>query len=232
MVGSDILISVTGGKMGGYLATPDKPNGGAVVILQEIFGINKNIRGIVDVFAQAGYLSYAPDLFWRQEPNVQIEPSDENPYERATVLMKGLDQPLALEDSRNAVKWLSSQAKVNGNVGVVGYCLGGKLAYQLAGSPEVNSIVVYHGTGLHTVLDQIDGFEGKALIHVACADHLCPPEAQKAIKEALSSDSRVDLMFHSGAGHGFARIGGEHYDEELATQANDATMKFLLSRLT
>ncbi|ATF20602.1 Dienelactone hydrolase (plasmid) [Phaeobacter gallaeciensis] len=146
--------------------------------------------------------------------------------------MKGLDQGLTLKDAQACVNWLAAQPEVTGKVGVVGFCLGGKLGFQLAGGSHVDSIVPYYGTGLHTVLESAAGFEGEALVHVAEADHLCPPEAQAAIASAFAENPRVTVMSYPGAGHAFARVGGDHYDEAAAERANAATLDFLHRRLS
>ncbi|MCL4675923.1 MAG: dienelactone hydrolase family protein, partial [Pararhodobacter sp.] len=184
MPNSDVMIPVEGGSMGAYCAEPQDPNGGGIVILQEIFGVNANLRAVADTFAGQGYVVVVPDLFWRQERDVQLDPNDKAAHEKATTLMKRLDQPQALRDAQRALDWLRARPDVGGGIGVMGYGLGGKLAYQLAGGPGIAAIAVYYGTGLHTVLGPLDGFAGKMLLHVAEADHLCPPAAQAAIREA------------------------------------------------
>ncbi|NTF83976.1 dienelactone hydrolase family protein [Rhizobium rhizogenes] len=231
MEGAPILIPVNDGEMGGYIVKPAQPNGGAVIVLQEIFGVNATIRGFADSFAAAGYLAVAPDLFWRQERDVQIGPGEAGGYERALALMKNFDQTLALDDIAAVIDWLDRRPDAIGKVGVVGFCVGGKLAFQLAGRAHVECTVSYYGTGIHTVLSAAAGFFGKVLLHVAEADHLCPPEAQKAIAEAFADNSNVVVMSYPDAGHAFARIGGDHYNAAAASRANMATFEFLQENL-
>lgn len=230
-MGSDIKIAIDGADMGAYVARPQTPNGGGVVVLQEIFGVNRNIRAIVDKFAGEGYVCVAPDLFWRQEPGVQLDPAAAGAYERATHLMKGLDRPKAIQDAHAAVKWLNAQPDVTGKVGVVGYCLGGNLSFQLSGRDGIAASVSYYGTGIHTVLDAVSESLGDTLLHVAESDHLCPPEAQDAIKNAVAGNEHVKLILYPGAGHAFARIGGDHYDQAAAEKADRATTSFFAKRL-
>lgn len=217
--------------MGAYLARPSSPNGGGVVVLQEIFGVNRNIRAVADKLAAVGYLVVAPDLFWRQEPGVQLDPSAPGAYERATNLMNGLDRPQAIYDAYAAALWLKENPITKGQVGVVGYCLGGNLAFQLSKRPGIAAIVSYYGTGIHNVLDSVREPSADTLLHIAESDHLCPPQAQDAIRSAYASSDHVTMMFYPGAGHAFARVGGDHYDQLAAERANEATLEFFAARL-
>lgn len=227
----NISIPVEGGNMGAYLASPVEPNGGAVVVLQEIFGVNANIRAIADGFAEQGFLVIAPDLFWRLEPGVDLDPSAEESRPKAMTLMGELNFPSAVNDAHASALWLAQRKEVTGSVGALGYCLGGNLAFQLADRSGVNAIVVYHGTNLHHVLDSASAYKGRALIHVAEADYLCPPDAQKEIADAFADNAAIEVMSYPGAGHAFARLGGEHFDATSAERANTATNAFFAELL-
>lgn len=226
MTSKTVTITCEGGDMQGYLATPETPNGSAIVVLQEIFGVNANIREITDGFAAQGYFALAPDLFWRQEPDVQIEPDDDGAYDRAKKFLAGMDFPKAVSDANAAAQWLLDQDGVSGTVGAVGYCMGGNLAYQLSRAGTVTGIVVFYGTGLHNVLSAADDFAGKILIHVAEADHLCPPEAQAAIVEVGKANPNITVIPYPGAGHAFGREGSEHYNPTAAARAKKETDQF------
>lgn len=226
------LTARDGGTFTAYLAVPDAPNGGAVVILQEIFGINANIRGIADDFAAAGYHAIAPDLFWRQEPGVELNPASEADRERATVLLKGTDQSLAVEDALVAAAYLRDLPAVTGKVGAVGYCLGGKLAYMLATREGIDAAVSYYGVAIQAALGEAANVRSKLLLHIAEEDHLCPPEAQEAIAEAMAAyPERIQIMRYPGVGHAFARRGGASFDAASAERADAATMALLAEEL-
>jgi hypothetical protein len=111
----------------------------AVVILQEIFGINANMRSVADNYAARDFVAIVPDLFWRQEKGLQLDPSVPEDRDRATTLMKGLDIELAVQDALAAVDYLRTDQHVSGGIAAVGYCLGGKLAYLLAMQPGVDA---------------------------------------------------------------------------------------------
>ena len=211
-----------------YLAVPSAPSGQAVILLQEIFGINANMRGIADEYAAAGYIAIAPDLFWRQRPGVQLDPNKPEDRETATTLMKGLDQIRAVDDALLAAAHVRSLPAFTGKMGAVGYCLGGKLAYLLAMRPGIDAAVSYYGVGIHGALDQASRLKCPILLHIAGKDQLCPPEAQAAIKQALTPlGNRVSIMDYPNCGHAFGRRGGAGYDETAARRADEATHRFL-----
>lgn len=211
-----------------FLAVPDVPNGGSVVVLQEIFGINENIRQIVRGFAEDGYYAIAPDIFWRQEPGVELDPSGELDRERATALLKGLNQAQAAQDAALAADYLRGLSQSNGRVASVGYCLGGKLAYLMAANGTVECAVSYYGVAIQASLDLVSSVSCPLLLHIAQDDHLCPQEAQEQILAAMAPYSdKISILSHAGVGHAFARRGGGTYNAQAAAHADAATAKLL-----
>ena len=228
------LTSKDNRKFGAYLAVPDKPKGGAVVVLQEIFGITANLRGVVDDLAKAGYIAIAPDLFWRQAAGLELDPGSAADTERAMGLLKGLDYGLAIEDALVAANYAKQLPGANGKLGAVGYCLGGRLAYHLAMKPGINAAVSYYGVGIHSALDQAANVKCKLLLHVAEADQLCPPEAQAAIAKAMVPYAdKISIVSYPGVGHAFARRGfGPTFNAEAAKRADAATLALLETELS
>lgn len=227
---SDIEVKGADGVFSAYLAVPDQPNGVAVVVLQEIFGVNPNIRAIADGFAAQGYVAVAPDLFWRQEPGVQLDSATEAGRARAVELMKGLDRDQAVADAVAALDAARQHVAGIGKTAAVGYCFGGGVAYLLAVRNKVDAGVAYYGTYLHTVLNEAGNLQGRLLLHIAGDDHLCPPEAQAAIKTALEPlAERATVVVHDGVGHAFARIGGATFNPAAAERANAMTADLLAS---
>lgn len=226
----DIQVHTREGDFAAYLAAPAQPNGVAVVVLQEIFGVNANIRAIADGFAAKGYVAVAPDLYWRQAPGIQLDPASEDGRAKAAELMKGLDRDQAVSDSVAALAEARKQAPGLTRTAAVGYCFGGGVAYLLAVRNAVDAGVAYYGTYLHTVLAEAANLKGKLLLHVAEADHLCPPEAQTLIRSMLEPlGDRAKVIIHPGVGHAFARKGGATYDAEAAGRADAETAALLAS---
>lgn len=226
------IESRDGGHFSAYQSLPVHPNGGALVILHEIFGVNANIRSIVDGFADIGFVAIAPDLFWRQQAGLDLDPASEEDRARALRLLEGLDEERAVEDIEVAIEHVRNLPSSTGKVGLVGYCFGGRLAFLLSTNPAVSAAVSYYGTGIHTMLGIADQFHAKLLLHIAQDDHLCPPEAQLAIGGAMARHAdQAQMMLYPGVGHAFARRGGSAYDARSAARANAATVGLLRSEL-
>jgi carboxymethylenebutenolidase len=219
-----------GARMPAYFAegAGDGPRA-AIVVLQEIFGVNANMRLTAEAFAALGYDTIVPDLFWRQEPRVELDPATD--YARATELMKGLDQPQAVDDALAAGGYLRGLPRSNGKTGAVGYCLGGKLAFLAAMDAQIAAAVSYYGVAIDAVLDRADSIKAPMLVHIGEKDALCPPEAQLAIHRALDGRPDLEIMDHPGVGHAFARRGGAAYDEAAAKRADTATFAFFARHL-
>jgi carboxymethylenebutenolidase len=233
MASSDIQIDLLSGKkLPAYLARAVGQRARAgIVLLQEIFGINSNMRAVAHEYASRGYDAIAPDLFWRQEPGVQLDPSSSADRTRAGELMKGLDQPLAVEDALAAADYLRRLEGASGKVGAVGYCLGGKLAYLLACRQGIDASVSYYGVAIQTALDAARDLACPLLLHVALEDHLCPPEVYAVIKNTLGRLNGVTILEYPDVGHAFARRGGATFDAAASARAAAATEEFLTKTL-
>jgi carboxymethylenebutenolidase len=216
-----------GALFGAYLALPSKVPAPGIVILQEIFGLSGFVRTVCEDFAQAGYVVMAPDLFWRQQANVQLD--SENPADRALAMkyLQGLDERLAVEDAAQTLAQLRTFPECTGKAGAVGFCLGGKLAYLMAARTDVNAAVAYYGVGIHEALGEAANLRAPLLLHIAADDQLCKPQAQKEIIRALESVPQVTIHVHKGAGHAFARKGSSAYQAITAITANDQSAGFL-----
>lgn len=202
-----------------------------IVLLQEIFGINASMRTIAEDFRGKGYDVFVPDLFWRQEPGVQLDPTSADDRGRAETLMKGVDEQDALADIEASVAILKGLDTANGRVAAVGYCLGGRFAYLAAAGDKVDSAVSYYGVAIHKSLALASEISVPVLLHIAGDDHLCGPDVQKELREALSDAKSFTMQTHVGVGHAFARPNSPMWNESAATSANGATMDFLSANL-
>src|SRR6266852_287172 len=137
-----------GGQFNAYLAVPSGGRGPGIVLLQEIFGVNQVMRDWADGYAARGFVAICPDLFWRQEPGVQLTDQTEAEWQRAFQLYQGLDEAKAVTDTAAAMAFLRQHPACTGKVGVVGFCLGGKLAYLLAARHTPDCAVGYYGVGI------------------------------------------------------------------------------------
>src|SRR5919205_2833573 len=225
------IKSFDGGDFDSYLALPSSGYGPGVVVLQEIFGVNKFMRETCDWYAAHGFVAICPDLFWRQERGVDMTDKTEAEWQKAFALYQGLDEAKAVEDSAAAMDFLRRHPACNGRVGPVGFCLGGKLAWLLSVRFKPDCAVGYYGVGIEKSLDEAKNLSSPLLLHIAGSDQFCPPEAQSQIHSTLGSNPLVTIYDYAGAGHAFGRPGGEHYDAAAAELANLRSLEFLVSNL-
>lgn len=229
---SELTIrAADGGSFTGYLATPKSGKGPGILVIQEIFGVNKVMRDIADGFAAQGYAALCPDLFWRQEPGIQITDKTEAEWARAFELYQGFDEAKGVDDLKATLAHLRTLPACSGKVGAVGYCLGGKLAYLMATRSDADCSVAYYGVGIEKALGEAGKISRPLMLHIAEKDQFCPPEAQQAVKAALGKNAKVTIHSYPGVDHAFARIGGEHYDKAAAESANQRSAAFFKQHL-
>ncbi|HEY0011894.1 MAG TPA: dienelactone hydrolase family protein [Allosphingosinicella sp.] len=209
-----------------YLAEPDGSPRGAIVVIQEIFGVNEGIRRKCDRWAALGYLALAPDLFWRLEPGVELDPDVEPEFRQALGLMGRFDQDQGIADIEAAIRAARRRLGEAGKVGCVGYCLGGRLAYMTAARTDVDASVGYYAVGLDSLLHEKNAISNPLLLHIAGADGFVPPETQAKMHEALDDHPRVTLFDYPGEDHGFAAEMGKRRSEEAASLADSRTEAF------
>lgn len=213
-----------GGQFDAHLV---RPSGGAatgvVVCIQEIFGVNHAMRDIAQEWADKGYIAIAPDLFWRQEPHVDITDGTDEEWQKAFQLYQDFDADKGIEDLKATVDYARKLDGSNGKVGTVGFCLGGKMAYLMACRSDTDCNVGYYGVGIEEQLDEAAKIEAPLILHIAEEDGFVPKEAQVKVKEALADNPNVTIHSYPGMDHAFARIGGKPYDKKNADLANGRT---------
>ncbi|WP_315141078.1 dienelactone hydrolase family protein [Achromobacter marplatensis] len=227
MTTREITIASHDGKsFGAYLAVPAAGHGPGLVLCQEIFGVNDFMRRAAQLLAEEGYVVLVPDLFWRQQPGIQLTdgPAD---MPRAFELYQGFDVELGLKDIASTIGALRGLPEQQGGVGVLGYCLGGKLAYLAACRTDVDVAVGYYGVGIENSLEEAANLRGRLVLHIAEQDGFCPPEARQRILAALGGKPGVELYVYPGMDHAFARTGGDHYDKPSALMAHQRSMAAL-----
>lgn len=221
--------SYDGGEFSGYLAIPASGRGPGIVVLQEIFGVNANMRRVCEWFAEHGFVALCPDLFWRIEPGVELGEEDRD---KAMELYGKLDAQLAVDDAGAALDALRGHPACNGRAGAVGYCLGGRLAFLVACTHGPDAAISYYGVGIEQSLRAADYLASPLLLHIAGLDKYSPPPAVEEIRKALSNRPGVEIHLYPNSDHAFARPNGAHYDPAAAELANLRTLEFLMRHLT
>jgi len=220
-----------GGTFQAYVAKPAAASAPALLVIQEIFGVNKVMRDLTDAFAAQGYLAICPDIFWRIEPGIDITDQTDAEWQKAFELFGKFDVDAGIRDLTATLRHARGMAECTGKAGTVGYCLGGKLAYLMAARSDADANVSYYGVGLDELLGEADGIRHPYLSHVAEKDAFVPPEAQAKIVPALQAHPMATVHVYAGQDHAFARVGGKHYDKVSADLANRRTSDFLAAHL-
>lgn len=213
-----------------YVARPAGEPQSAIVVIQEIFGVNAGIRRKCDKWAEAGYLAVAPDLFWQLEPGVELDPDIEPEFNKALELYGKFDPDAGVKDLEATIKYARDLTQ-SGKVGTVGYCLGGLLAYMCATRTDSDASVGYYGVGIDELLGEKDAIANPLMLHIPQADHFVGPEKQAAIHAALDEHAKVTLYDYEGEDHGFATEVGKRRSDMAAELADDRTAAFFAEHL-
>jgi carboxymethylenebutenolidase len=212
------------GSFDAYVATPVGPPKAAIIVIQEIFGVNPGIRAKCDTWASLGYLAVAPDLFWRIKPGIELDPDVEAELQEAFGYFGQFNADEGVADIELVIKWLHAQGIAK--VGAVGYCLGGKLAYMTACRTDISASVGYYGVMIDQMIDESHAIAHPLMLHIPTADGFVGPEAQAAIHAGLGDHPKVTLHDYAGLDHGFAAEMGARRHEAGATLADGRTAAF------
>jgi carboxymethylenebutenolidase len=217
-----------GGEFSAYLALPAGGRGPGIVVLQEIFGVNRFVRDVCDWYAARGFVALAPDLFWRIEPGLDLTEKD---FDKAIGMLGKLDVNRAVDDAAAALDFLRAHPACTGRAGAVGYCLGGRLEYLLAVRYKPDASVGYYGVWIEKVLDEAANLSCPLMLHIAARDTYTPPAVVDQICTALAPDPRVTIHIYPDAEHAFARATGPHHDPAAAELANLRSLEFFVRHL-
>lgn len=226
-----VAASDGSGEFGGYLARAAGTSAPAVVVIQEIFGVNPSLRRVCDRLAEAGFHAFAPDLFWRLKPDIVLDAAKPEEFQQALGYMGQFDAMAGVADIQASIAMLRGLIDSSGKVGAVGYCLGGLLAYFTAAQTDVDAAVGYYGVNIDKQLQLAMSIRRPLMLHVAQEDHFVDKAAQAALKAGLAGNPRVVIHSYAGADHGFARPGGEHYHAASAELADARTLAFFAGAL-
>ncbi len=204
-----------------------KASAGAVVVIQEIFGVNDSLRETAQTLADQGFIAIAPDLYWRLEPGVNISDKTDAEWQKAFSLMNSFDQDKGVEDLKTTLEAARKLPGCNGYAGTIGFCLGGRLAVMMATRSDSDVNVSYYGVGVDGLLGEFDNIEAPLMLHIAEKDEFVPQEAQEKVVDGIEDNDWIDAFIYPDVQHAFARVGGVHYDARAATIANGRTTELL-----
>jgi carboxymethylenebutenolidase len=219
--------SKTGGEFSAYIAYPQRP-APAVVVLQEIFGVNASMRAICDHLANRQLIAIAPDLYWRSDPGTELP---ETEMEKARAIRMKTDDNTASDDVATVMDFIKKDPRCTGRVGVAGYCWGGLISYLTAVRHKPDAAVSYYGVGIEKHLDQAKNLSCKMMFHYAGQDTFAGPDVAAKVKETFAANKGVTVHEYPKAGHAFARPNGAHYHHPSADLADMRTLSFLIEEL-
>jgi carboxymethylenebutenolidase len=227
-----ITIERHDGAFAAYIAKPKTSPAPAVVVLQEVFGVNADIRKTCDELAGQGFIAVAPDLFWRQEPGVDLNHWSDAEWKKGLALYTAYNRDKGVRDIVATAHAAGQLEGASGKVGVMGFCLGGLMTFLTAAREKIDAAVAYHGGETEKYLDEADKITAPMLMHLAEEDEFISKEAQTKIKAALSNKPNVEIYSYPGCNHAFARHTGTHYNAAAAAKANGRTWQFLHDHLS
>ncbi len=219
------------GEFSAYVVEPAKKTGGAVVVIQEIFGVNDSLKATCQEIADMGFFAIAPDLFWRQEPGVNITDKSKAEWDKAFALMNGFDQDKGVEDLKTTLEAARSYPGANGKAGTIGFCLGGRLAVMMATRSDADVNVSYYGVALDKLVPEFEEISAPLMLHIAEKDEFASPEIIETVLDGIEDNDYVDAFVYPDVQHAFARVGGVHFDARAATIANGRTAEILADLL-
>ncbi len=221
-------INIPSGKdsFQGYLALPKGGTGPAVIIIQEIFGVNSHIRDVADQYARAGYVAIAPDIFWRAQPRVELGYTGPD-HEKGVELMQKTDVELAVADISATASALRAMPEVTGKIATIGFCFGGRLSYLAAAQGSVDAAVCYYGGGIQTQLEEASKIKMPNVFHYAELDAYIPLSAVGEGKERFAGRSNAMFYTDLDADPGFNCPHRQSSHQRAAALAHCRTLTFL-----
>lgn len=213
-------------QMPAYYVRATANNAPSLVLIQEIFGVNAAMKALATMWALQGYHVICPDLFWRQEPGLELDPTIEAEFQHGKALKAGLNRDLCLADLESARLYLSQQHH-NPNCLAVGYCMGGNLVSQMAAHSPLACAISYYGVGLDEVLPTLPSDAAPTFFHIAELDQQVPEETRSIIKQHCGSRLDWGYHIHENCDHAFARPDGRHFNAQANKLAMHLSLIFL-----
>lgn len=231
---SFIDIDVANGQTMQALWVPaesaDSNTAPAIVLVQEIFGINDALKAKAKQWSEQGYNVLCPDLFWRFEPGVTLDPTIPEQFEKGVGFMQKmqLDETLAdLEATRAKLAELIGHERI----AAVGYCLGGRLVVEMAGEAKLKCAVSFYGVSLETVLPALPADAAVSFLHIAELDSYVPEDVRKVIINEVEGRDGWGYELYEGCDHAFARPNGAHFVADATAKAEQLSLAFMQRHL-
>lgn len=226
-----IIVKGHNGEFGAHIVQPNILPAPAVIVLHEVFGVNADIRQTCSELAEHGFIAVAPEMYWREEANVNLSVSSEADWQHGLRLNQAFDRDAGARDIRDTAILAAKLPDCTGKVAVLGYCIGGLMTFLTAARFGADAAVVYHGGDTEKYLDETGRIDAPLLMHLGEKDEFISPDAQGQIKAALAEKPNATVFSYPEQYHAFSRHNGAHYNEAAATLAHKRTYEFLNKHL-
>ena len=218
----DIQIpSLDGAKFNAYAALPKGGNGPGVLVVHEAAGISVPVCILCDKLAGHGYMAVYPDLTWRQASGARM------PQDPAT-----FDSDAGLRDLLATLAFMRHMPGCSSKVGVLGYGLGGRLAFLMAARSDIDCAVSYYGLGIEPYLEEMEDITAPFLLHLAERDSTVSKAEQEKIRAAAEHNAKIAVHSYAEAAHAFAIPENPNFNQAAATEAETRTLAFLSKHLS
>ena len=229
-------VTCDGGIMGGYLAKPPSGNGPGIVLLQEIFGVNAAIRAKCEEFAADGFMVFAPDMFWRITPGLDLGYSEPERQEGFRHLQE-FDQQKGVADISAAWSFLNDHRDCTAAPAIAGFCIGGRMAVRAgAALPNAAAIFGFYAVKLDEITDEIASIKQPLRLYFGDTDAHVPLTVAEDLRDRFADSPNARVHIYHDAGHGFFNpVRSEVYNASAAKAAREdliATMNEVAGRST
>lgn len=221
-------VNVSDGCFEPYLVHPKNTVGPvpAIIVVQEIFGVNTDIRRTCDEIASRGYIAVAPELFRRDAPGLDLNCWSKQDWDQGLTLYERYNIDLGVSDLSATALALRTLDGCSGKVGITGFCLGGLMSFLTAVRAPLDAAVAYYGSKTDVYVEEAKHTKTPILLHLAGEDEFMSNAAQEKIKIALAGRAETEIYTYARQSHAFARHTGTHFDAASAELAHSRTFEF------
>jgi carboxymethylenebutenolidase len=229
-VSDRVQVRTDAGDMPAYRWLPESGSGPGLLLLQEIFGVSRYVQQRGADLAAAGYVVLAPELYWRLDA-AALDESQPGAIEEAMGRAQRLDWETTVSDAMAALEHVRAGAEVAGGTGVIGFCFGGGLAFNVAALDAPDVLVSYYGSAIPGLLGLADQVTAPSLHHFGLADDFIDRETVEAIRAAVGDRDGVRFETYDGANHAFDNWNFSLHHPEASALAWQRTLAFLAEQL-
>lgn len=219
------VTTADGQTMQAFEVLSANKNAPGLVLIQEIFGVNASMRQLAKDWAERGFNVWCPDLFFRTEPGLELDPTNKAQFDLGVEIMQELDTAQTLADLESTRQQLATKLG-HDNIVAVGYCLGGRLVVEMAANSPLKAAVSYYGVSLENVVPPMQA-TAPALLHIAENDEWVQGDALATIQAQVAQREGWESYVYAGCDHAFARPKGHHFNAEADALAVQRSVDFL-----